>query len=219
MNLFKFIPYKRFLLSHILLFNRKFIFNKQSYPYFLNPYNASYANERAVEISIFKKIIKKNQKKKILEIGNVLSHYLKKLPHHHTIVDKYEEAIGVINEDALTYKSKKKFNLIIAVSTFEHIGFNEEDKDKNKISKVIKNLLTMLNKNGQLIFSVPIGHNPYLDKAIKDKKLPLTKSVFLKRNSKINTWIETDKETALKQKYNSPYPNANAIMVGFIKKS
>lgn len=220
MLFFDFIPYKRLILSKCLLFNKKFIFNKQSYQYFLHPYNASYANERAVEISIFKKIVEKNQNKKILEIGNVLSHYLKKLPYDHTIVDKYEKALRVINQDALTYipKPKQKFDLIIAISTFEHIGFDEKIKDPQKIIKVIEHLKTLLNKGGKIIFTVPIPSNKFIDKKIIKKELPINKSFFLIRNSWINTWQETSKIEAFKRKYNTPYPNANAIMVGVIKK-
>lgn len=219
MNLFKFIPNKRLLLSKLLLFNKKFIYNKKELPYFLHPYNASFANERAVEVSIIKNIIEeyqqenKNENNKILEIGNVLSHYLNT---EHTVVDKYEKANKVINEDAVLFKPKNKFDLIVAISTFEHIGFDEKVKDQSKIIKVINHLKKLLNKNGKLIFTVPIGYNKYLNQQILKNELPIDQSTFLVRNSKINTWENTDKKTALKQKYNQRYPNANAIMVGTV---
>jgi SAM-dependent methyltransferase len=219
MNLFKFIPHKRLLLSKLLLFNKNFIYNKKKLPYFLHSYNASFANERAVEVSIIKNIIKEYQQKNkkendnILEIGNVLSHYLNT---KHTVVDKYEQADKVINEDALLFKPKNKFDLIVAISTFEHIGYDEKVKDPKKIIKVINHLKKLLNKNGKLIFTVPIGYNKYLDQQILKNELPIDQSSFLIRTSKINTWGNTDKKSALKQKYNQRYPNANAIMVGLV---
>lgn len=216
MTLLGFVPHKRLILAKILFLNKKFIFDREAYSYFLHPYNASFANERAIEVSIAKKIVENNKNKNILEIGNVLSHYTS---INHTVVDKYEKATGVINEDALTFKPKKRFDLIISVSTFEHIGLDEEDKDPKKILKVIRHLKTLLNKKGEIFFTVPIGYNKNLDKQIKLSQLPLTKSFFLKRQSMQNTWKETSKTEALKQKYNTPYPNANAIMVGIVNNS
>lgn len=126
-------------------------------------------------------------------------------------------APGVINKNALTYKSKNKFDLILAISTFEHIGKDEIKKYPTKIIKVINNLKKQLNKNGKIIFSVPIGYNNDLDKIIQDNQLAINVETYLERNSKINTWINTNKKSAFKRKYNSPYPNANAIMIGEIK--
>jgi hypothetical protein len=116
------MPSKKMLLAKILLFKQKFSFNGQKYAYFIHEYNTTYKNERAVEIPIFKNILDANSNKKILEIGNVLSHYFK---INHKVVDKYEKSPGVINKDALTYQSKNKYDLILAISTFEHIGFDD----------------------------------------------------------------------------------------------
>ncbi|MDH5533415.1 MAG: class I SAM-dependent methyltransferase [Candidatus Pacebacteria bacterium] len=217
MSFLDLIPHKRFILSNILLFNKRFTFNKQKLSYFLNPYNASFANERAVEVSIIKNEIDKAKtlNKDILEIGNVLSHYL---TINHTVVDKYEKDDEVINEDALTYNPSKKFDLIVAISTFEHIGYDEKIKDPQKIIKVINHLKTLLKRKGKLIFTVPISYNKILNKQILKNELPINKSIYLIRNSKINTWEETKLVKALKQKYNTPYPNANAIMIGFVNK-
>lgn len=181
--------------------------------YAIRLYNHSYANERIVEIPIFEKILKNNSKKEVLEIGNVLSHYME---INHTVVDKYEKGIGVINEDALTYQPKKKFDCILAISTFEHIGYDEQKKDNQKIIKAINHLKTLLKKDGVLYFSVPFGYNPNLDKLIKENKIKVDQQTFLQRINNLNEWQETTKEIALKKKYDTPYSNANAIMIGVI---
>lgn len=61
MNILKIIPHKRLFLSKLLLFYKKFEYNQQKLNYFLHPYNASYANERIVEIAIFENILKKTR--------------------------------------------------------------------------------------------------------------------------------------------------------------
>ncbi len=209
------IKNKRLNLTKFILFFRKFIFNKKKYSYFIHPYNATFSNERIVEVPIILNEINKLKNSNILEIGNVLSHYVK---IKHTVVDKYEKAPGVINEDIVSYKPKSKFDLIVAISTLEHVGYDEAVKDPKKIIKVLKRLTTFLNKKGKLIFTVPISYNKILDKQIIDKKLPAMNLYFLTRNSKFNTWIETDSKNAFTKKYNKPFSNANAILVGEILK-
>ena len=56
----------------------------------------------------------------------MLSHYD---PVRHAILDKFEQAPGVINEDALTWEPGRAFERILSISTFEHIGFDDDDKD------------------------------------------------------------------------------------------
>jgi hypothetical protein len=67
--------------------------------------------------------VKRYKERNILEIGNVLSHYF---PVNHDIVDKYEKADGVINQDVVHFYSPKKYDLIVSVSTLEHVGWDED---------------------------------------------------------------------------------------------
>jgi len=68
-------------------------------------------------------MVRKYRGKNILEIGNVLSRHIKL---EHDILDKYETAKGVINEDIVDFKSEKKYDLIISISTLEHVGWDEK---------------------------------------------------------------------------------------------
>src|SRR2546422_127317 len=83
-----------------LVRKKTFIFNGRSYRYFYHVYNKTWKNERGVEIPIFWEIVQTHQGKRILEVGNVLSHYF----HiQHDVVDRYEVAPGVINQDIVVF--------------------------------------------------------------------------------------------------------------------
>jgi len=203
--------------SYYKLFKSKetFNFRGKDFYYFYYPYNATWRNERAIEIPIIWDIVKKYKGKNILEVGNVLSHYFSV---EYDILDKYEKAKGVINEDLIDFKPQKKYNLIIAISTLEHIGWDEEPKEPGKVLKAIEKLKQMLADNGKIIATIPFGWNPELDKYLKKGKISFAKKFFLKRISKDNRWVETDLKDIQNSKYDYPYPKANALFIGFIEK-
>ncbi len=195
--------------------NNVFLFNGEKYTYFYNPYNFTQTNERIIEVPIARKIIKKFNKKKILEVGNVLSHYY---PVNYTILDKYEKSENLINEDVTTYLPKEKYDLIISISTLEHVGWNEKKKDSKKIPVAIKHLYSLLKKKGMLFFTMPLGYNPYLDNIFRKKRIPLAKLYFLKRVSNLNEWKQVSFEDVKNARYNYPFYKANALIVGIIQK-
>jgi hypothetical protein len=84
--------------------SRTFTFQGEVYRYFYHPYNITWRNERAVEVPIVWKIVNKYVGRNVLEVGNVLSHYF---PVHHDVLDKYEKAKGVINEDVVEFSPAK----------------------------------------------------------------------------------------------------------------
>ncbi len=200
----------------IFFHNKTFYFQGETYSYFHHWYNFTWKNERAIEIPIFLKILRKAHTKKVLEVGNVLSHYVSV---SHEILDKYEQSQGVINEDVVTFSPKNKYDLIIAISTLEHVGWHETSYQKDKVRTAIQHLQTLLKKNGKLYFSVPLGLNTDLDRLIAKKKLSLTSSWFIERRTGFsNEWIETNWSRVKNKNYNSPYPNANAVMIGLCQK-
>lgn len=208
-----------FPIIKIVRSNNKFIFRNKEYYYFVH--EKSWATERVVEIPIVLDYINKN--KKILEVGNVLSQFV---DIEWDIVDKFEIADGVINEDIIEFKPKEKYDLIISISTLEHIGFNEqvglgelvksdEEEDNNKILEAINNLKNnCLRPNGKIIATVPLGYNKKMDKKLFDNKLGFDELFFLKRVSKSNEWKEIEKNDVLEPQYGYPYPCANYICVG-----
>jgi hypothetical protein len=182
-----------------------FIFLGHTYRYFTALYNATYPNERSVEIPIAMSIVNACGKC-ILEIGNVLSHYF---VFSHVIIDKYESAPGVINEDIVDWRADEKFDLIVSISALEHIGWDETPRDDTKIPRALENLVK---PGGQILITVPIGQNPVLDNLVHERSIEFDKQYYLKRVSRSNIWSETSEEEA----YGSPYQYGNAIMIAFI---
>ena len=191
-----------------------FSFQGHEYPYFYSFFNSTWISERCVEIPIVMEIVKKNYGKKILEIGNVLSHYFS---FEHFIVDKYEIANGVINQDIVDFKSTEKYDLIVSISTLEHVGWDEIPPDDMKIPRAIVNLKSLVRPNGgMIIVTLPLGYNFALDKLLKNKVIQFTKQYYLIRISKGNEWKEASWKDVQDAKYGQPFPKANALVIGII---
>jgi len=208
-----FVAFKLFLeyFYYKLFKQRDFLFQGKKLKYFYYPYNATWRNERAIEIPIISYFLKRYNQKRILEVGNVLSHYF---PINHDVLDKYEKGVGVINEDVISFKSKEKYNLIISISTLEHVGWDEIPKEPKKILKAIKNLKRGLKENGKMIVTIPFGHNLEMDNMIKTGKIKFKEQHFFKRISKDNLWKEVNLKEVMNARYNKPFPFANVIVIG-----
>jgi hypothetical protein len=170
-------------------------------------------NERAVEIPIIMKLVRKYLGKNILEIGNVLSHHLR---FEHDITDKYEIAKGVANADVADFTSEKKYDLIVSISTLEHVGWNEKPRDDMKIPRAIENLKTLTSPGKTIVITLPLGYNPVLDNLFKEGALLFSKQYYLLRISKGNVWKEVPWEDVQNARYNAPLPFANALLIGII---
>jgi hypothetical protein len=192
---------------------KTFTFQGQTYNYFYHRYNKTWKNERAVEVPIIREIMKKYREKRVLEVGNVLSHYFSV---NHDIVDKYEKADHVINQDIVDFHPPKKYELIVSISTLEHIGWTEESRDPLKILRAIQNLQSLIVSKGKIIVTLPLGFNIEMDKLIKEEKIHFTKRYCLKRISTDNRWVEVDWNDIREAKYGSPFPCANALVIGII---
>lgn len=195
-----------------LIRRKTFHFNKKSYEYLYHFYNKTWTNERGVEIPIFRDIILNNQSKKILEIGNVLPHYYS---ISHDVLDKYEVGSGVINQDIISFEPTSKYDLIVSISTLEHIGWDEEPREPTKLLKAIEHMKDKcLAPGGAIIASLPIGLNDFFDRLLREGKSPFTEQYFLKRISNRNYWVESDWDSCRDAKYGRFV--ANAIVIGII---
>ena len=125
-----------------------FTLQKETYSYFFHKYNLAWRNERAVEVSIIWRAVKVHQGQKILEVGNVLSHYF---PVNHDICDKHEKAKGVINQDIINFQPASKYDLIVSISTLEHVGWDENPREHMAILKAIENLKELLAPEGNYL--------------------------------------------------------------------
>jgi len=190
----------------------KFEFRGQNYSYLYTPATVHWPgpNERSVEVPIFERMVRDAADKRILEVGNVLHHHMS---HSHDVVDKYEKADGVWNEDAVDFRGKEAYDLIVSISTLEHVGFDEPVIDAEKIPRAFANLKSNLKPGGLLVASMPVGYNAALDHNLREGILPLSARYCLKRISANNKWIETNWDEIKNAAYDKPYPFANALVI------
>lgn len=181
-----------------------FIFNGKIYNYFYHEYNNTQINERCVEVPIIWDIVCSHSEKNILEIGNTLGYYF---DVKHDVVDKYDNSkSSIINKDIVDFSSQKKYDLIVSISTFEHIGIDEkEEKDENKIIRAIENVRSLLSKTGKAYITIPLGYNIAHDRRLLTEKIGFDELYFLSRESaEINLWKQVKKED-LRVEYKWPY--------------
>ena len=192
---------------------KTFVFDGRSYPYLYHFCNKTWKNERGVEIPIFREILLRHQAMRILELGNVLAHYV---PIHHDVVDKYEVAPGVINQDIVEFAPTQRYDLILSISTLEHVGWDEEPREPAKLLQAIEHLRDRcLAPGGQIVVSLPVGYNKFFDGLLRDGKSPFTQQHFLKRISKRNYWVESDWNGCKDATYGRFV--AHAICIGIIQ--
>lgn len=148
---------------------------------------------------------------KILEVGNVLSHYF---DLDHTVVDKFEKGVfrPVIMQDILEYSTNRRFDLIVSVSTVEHVGLDDGTGDTARVLHVFPKLCSMLTPNGLGIVALPVGYNLFLDQHLAEVRIRAVATFCLKRVSEANEWVETGLAEALGCAYGRPFPAANAVV-------
>lgn len=202
-----------------LRFHRKekFIFHGKEYDYFIHDYNITWANERAIEVPIIKEKLDLFKNRHVLEVGNVLSHYF---PLWWDVLDKYEKSKDMINEDVVNFKPKKKYDLIVSISTLEHVGWDETPKDPQKILVALKHLKdNCLKKGGEMLITLPAAYNTKMDRMLFEGRLQFDETYYLKRLSWDNKWKETNiKEIKDVKKYGHPFIGANGLVIGFVRK-
>jgi hypothetical protein len=152
----------------------------------------------------------------ILEVGNVLSNYFNM---KHDIVDKYEMIDDVIQQDIVDYSPIKTYELIVSISTIEHIGFDENIKEPDKVIKAIENLKSLLEPKGKIIVSFPMGYNTYLDNLYMQNIFLFQHRFCLKRISRLNFWKEVPLSKIVNPKYDYPYPSGNWVVFGIFDNS
>jgi hypothetical protein len=188
-----------------------FSFDGSEYEYFCHQYNNTWRNERAVEIPIISNMVK-SCTGRVLEVGNVLPHYF---PTSHEVVDKYETWPGVINEDIVGFKSPEPYDLIVSISTLEHIGFDEPIVQPGKIKEAIESLKENLKVGAKMVVTMPLGQNPEVNELVRDGSM-FDELRFMKKVSK--GWRETSKEEALASPYDRELGSARAVVIATIKR-
>ena len=195
--------------------HRTFCAAGQRYRYLVRRYNSTWRSERTVEVPIvWDFVAKAPAAARILEVGNVLSHYF---PVTHTRVDKYERGPGVINQDIVGYE-ERPFDLIVSISTLEHVGWDEEPRDPEKTIRAVERLHALTAPGGRLVITFPIAYNPHMDGSLRDGRISFGRSICLKRVSRDNRWEETSWDDAMAARFDTPFRRINAVVIGVTDK-
>ena len=194
---------------------RSFNFRGQAHQYLYRVYNQTWRGERTVEIPIIWRYVTEAKGKRILEVGNVLQNYYS---CDHDILDKYEPGPGVINDDVLTFKPEYPYDLIVSISTMEHVGWDEEKKEPDKIKRSFENLKKCLAPHGKIVATMPLGYNRHLDNFLREGSMKFDEQYFMKRISQTNEWREVSHKEVEDAIYGYPYHFANAIVIGIYHK-
>lgn len=201
---------------HVLFHRRPFRFEGEDYEPFFHVYNKTWTNERAIEIPILRKRLQERAGSRILEVGNVLSHYF---PVRHEVVDKYESQPGIVaNQDIVDFNPPHRYGLIVSISTLEHVGWDETPREEEKVLRAVEKLKSLLEPGGMLIATVPVGHNAALDRALDTGRSGFDRIACLKRVSPLR-WQEASWEEVRSIRYGQPFSCANGLVVGFCRKA
>jgi SAM-dependent methyltransferase len=172
-------------------------------------HKATWLNERAVELSVAKGGLDAADHGRVLEVGDVLRHYFR---CEHPVVDKYEHGTQVIPVDVLDYRPRERYDLVLSVSTLEHVGWDEEPRDPDRALAAIEHLAGLLTPGGRLLVTLPVGYNRVLDRAIADGSTPFTSVRALRRGSG-GTWRELPPSEVWDAPYDRLLYTASAILV------
>jgi len=168
-----------------------FWFDGRQYKYEYFREGEVYANERTIELPIFKDEVLNC--KRVLEVGNVLKPYYPELMHK--VIDTTLK--DAVCKDLFEYQPKKQYDLVISVSTLR-----TSDRLLDSIEK-----LKELGK--RVLISLPLGYTPSLDEQIR--KIDIERVLIMKRISKDNLWIE-HRGFGDRMRYGIPFENANWMM-------
>jgi glycosyltransferase involved in cell wall biosynthesis len=191
-----------------------FRFAGETYRYLYHRYNNTWMNERAVEVPIAGHAIDRHPTARVLEIGNVLSHYI---PSRHEVVDKYEHGSGVRNIDVLDLEPDRRWDLIVSISTLEHVGVDDAPHDPRRGAAAAAMLTSRLAPGGELLLTVPVGYNPELDRALTDGALPGMELRALRRTAPGPNWDEVEPSAVLGLGYDWRNSSARAVLVGRLR--
>jgi SAM-dependent methyltransferase len=186
----------------------RFRLDGEEYPYLFHRYKATWLTERAVEVPVVQRIVDRAPGR-VLEVGNVLSHYR---PQEHLVVDKYEQDQGIVNRDVLELVDLGSFDLIVAISTLEHVGWDEEPRRPKAALEAVRALRDRLAPGGRLVLTHPVGYNPHLDEALRSGAVALERTSALRRTDRRTHWEQVTPDDAWRAPYDFLLYSARAVV-------
>lgn len=191
---------------------RCFAFAGRDYPYALHAYNSTWMHERAVElpIALDAHAAARAAGARILEVGHVLGHYG---ATGHEVVDKYERAPGVRNADVLDLDTSERYDLVISVSTLEHVGVDDSPADPRRAVAAAQRLHALVAPGGGVLATVPAGYNHALVEAIGSGEAGFADVRALGRRGSGLDWGEVPVAEACARPYDRLLYRARAVLV------
>jgi len=102
----------------------------------------------------------------------------------------------------------------------EHVGFDEIPQDPEKILHAFDNLKSLLELDGKIIVTMPLGYNQYLDNYLEKDKFGFGEQFFFKKDQKFNTWKEVEKIDYNTAKYEEKFPpHAKELILAIFTKN
>lgn len=194
---------------------RRFVLAGRSYRYLVHPYNHTWANERAVEVPIVADVLESAPGARVLELGYVLGHYM---PIAHEVVDKYDRSFyrRLRRMDWMAFEPAGRYDLIVSISTVEHIGEDRNPPEPDAACRALARMRSLLAPGGRAIVTFPVGANAALDRCMRDGPSLFDRALCLRRMTAGNEWEEVDLPAALRCAYGYPFPDGNAIVIGYM---
>lgn len=227
------------------LFNY-FLHDRKALPYNRIPYNN--CSERAIELPLAIDFLEERnagQQVSFLEIGNVLNYYKPLLAANSSllnriVIDKFEQAAGVVNVDLFDYSAKH--STIVCISTIEHVGqhaYGEQKRgDREAPLRALSHIYDLLEEGGEALVTVPFGKlmdlgwliqfsGDYLDLAASRYGIPeeaMKVSYFRKLDMEMHfdapkqAWVQCEREELAETRFDNPFVFANGIAAIRMKK-
>lgn len=188
--------------------------------YTMAAYNMTRHSERAVEVSAALHLYgtARAHGGEVLEIGAVLPHYLRRWPaNNHTCVDLYEQGHSIINENVLTWEPPHQYDLIICISTLDHLNGPME------LWLALERMKSWRKPGGLLFVTLPanqpesVGGGPWLDALLRGPGAPshALEASDMWRLDKVDPmqhlWEEVTGTKESPRGYNSPTYFANTV--------
>jgi hypothetical protein len=186
---------------------RTFRLNGRKYRYAFHSYNTTWRNERCVELAFARDYVARHPR--VLEVGNVLGHYG---VSGHDVVDRYEVGDGVVNVDVLDFRPETPYDLIVSISTLEHVGWDERPFEPSKAIEALRTMASWLSPGGTMVVTVPVGYNRFLDEHIFEERA--FSELYALRRVTATRWHEVSLEKVRRARYGVPYPAATAVLLG-----
>jgi hypothetical protein len=217
------------MLSNVYVFQRKthspetFVLDGVEHPYYRDydgdPGKVPPAlSERTVELPIGYSTMRAFADQRRLEVGNTLEHWYPDLEPGvtHDVVDKFERRPGVINEDILDFQPDRGYDLVLSLSTLEHVGKPEygDPGGEGKAIAAVLHCVDLLLPAGMFVATIPRGWNETLEQALREGELAHISRLYMARVDEANHWVQVaDYNGIAGCGYDRPYRYANGIYV------